>query len=319
MPYFKKEIVASERPGLPLSIIISIEAHKRFSEPIFFTLGEMQSKLTEEGICHTQYGVAGHHDKGDIKFFTDSNTDPKDVKVHEEEHRWLYNVDNRIDGSFTEGWAYATTDYLCEDYSNAVRRHRFSLELGSFYECIVNKFLDGGPSKQDLNRMEETIDKLGGGYTNKNWAAFLNVFENFRYYAIFHDILRAFDYEEAKDIVSKGAKIIKKSGSLKQGLEYLTKFVEFHSVIVGPNRECSGYELEMARDCPENRVYIINTRPIWQSFKLDRETTPFSHKVLQLRDLDISVSTVGYNSNSILRIIEAHIDDFIQTSKHPQP
>ena len=239
-PDLIKRIEASQGVGSGLDTTIHVETKMCVWDPLATTLREIRLILENQGKCLSSNACDGYYRKSQIKVLNGGRA----IKIHEKAHKELRGVWPKPNISFDEGWAYALSDYLGEKPSQASTRRELSLELSPFHQLAHKKANNGGLSEQEIRLMESLIERSGFGYSERNWTSFLLTTQNLRYYAIFHDVLNALGPEEGKEATFESAQLIKRTGNVMDGINYLTDIFFL----------------------TDNGVYDFNALPIWKGY-----------------------------------------------------
>jgi hypothetical protein len=164
-----------------------IVAEKGLRKAVNGFVSQMSREISDNGAYFSSTGILGcyHPKKNRITYF-DSD---KSTRTHELAHQRLNAMCPNIDSSFSEGFAYAYEDFLHEDETFSECRRDFSIELAPYHLEIVLKQFDGGLNTKDHERIADLVEQSNLDYLGNNLAAYLDVVENLRFYAVFHDIL----------------------------------------------------------------------------------------------------------------------------------
>ncbi|MBW2963534.1 hypothetical protein KY306_02040, partial [Candidatus Woesearchaeota archaeon] len=123
-----------------------------------------------------------------------------------------------------------------------------------------------------------------------NWTSFLKAALNFRYYAIFADILDVFGPDQAEEWVWEAAYLGKQYG-LDIALRTLMPITGFHSVFIDDKDEKLSTETLSAKH--ELGVCVLNDLPVWIPGMFNEK--PGIHVENKKGDLVLKVWTMSEN------------------------
>lgn len=236
------KIVATKKYGEPFSTFASLRGENGQAKHILPIGQQIHEAFREQGIPSAQFWVYGSF-SGDQEIETFSN-DPK-TRIHEQAHatRELWGVSNTTVSDLglhilDESFARAMEDVNDPPYMHR-RRYDASTRVRFYYTDVLSGIASPIPG------MSETLDILSyplqSGDNGDRWPVVVHATENYGFYALMSDLLRALPRDEAYHHLKTAFHSVQEPYHLRPALVHLGRAVFDatgieHSLAYSPTR-----------------------------------------------------------------------------------
>ena len=207
-------VLYAARPGCPLDTKVELELEGESMVFINESMEFLSRRLSALGLNSFYFRVVGFGYMDKIRVFDGT----RNTTLHEETHRDLRGYWEIPDDAFDESLAHAAEDFRFADSDTIAKRRGLSKRLPQLYRAFSSRLQNGGLG-EDGRKLLETVVKIPAyDRSHNNWATFLRVFEGFRYYDMFMDVLEADGPGAGLEEIFRVASLISETGDTEEGV-----------------------------------------------------------------------------------------------------